>query len=82
MAPGFAHGFCVLSEFADLHYKVSRLYDHADEGGLVWNDPDLGIQWPIDDPVVSARDRAYPRLRELNRQCLPHAADSRDDAGC
>lgn len=82
IAPGFAHGFCVLSEFADLHYKVSRLYDHADEGGLVWNDPDLAIQWPIGDPVVSARDRAYPRLRELNRECLPHAPASLNDAGC
>jgi dTDP-4-dehydrorhamnose 3,5-epimerase len=43
MAPGFAHGFCVLSEFADLPDKVSRLYDHADEGGLIWNDRDLTI---------------------------------------
>ena len=72
MAPGFAHGFCVLSEFADLHYKVSRLYDHADEGGLIWNDSDVGIRWPITNPVVSDRDRAYPRLRQLARERLPH----------
>jgi dTDP-4-dehydrorhamnose 3,5-epimerase len=72
MAPGFAHGFCVLSEFADLHYKVSRLYDHADEGGLIWNDRDVGIRWPITNPVVSDRDRAYPRLRQLARERLPH----------
>ena len=72
MAPGFAHGFCVLSDFADLHYKVSRVYDSADEGGLLWNDPDVGIRWPIDDPVVSGRDAAYPRLRELASSRLPH----------
>jgi dTDP-4-dehydrorhamnose 3,5-epimerase len=73
MAPGFAHGFCVLSDFADLHYKVSRLYDNTDEGGLVWDDADVGIRWPISNPVVSDRDRAYPRLRQLARENLPHA---------
>ena len=72
MAPGFAHGFCVLSESADLHYKVSRLYDHADEGGVIWNDPDLAIQWPIADPILSGRDNRYPRLRQLDRAHLPH----------
>src|SRR5947208_3737482 len=53
MAAGFAHGFCVLSKFADLHYKVSRFYDHADEGGVLWNDHDIGIRWPIENPIVS-----------------------------
>jgi dTDP-4-dehydrorhamnose 3,5-epimerase len=72
MAPGFAHGFCVLSEFADLHYKVSHLYDADDEGGLLWNDPDVGIRWPIGDPLVSARDAVYPQLRELDASRLPH----------
>lgn len=73
MAPGLAHGFCVLSDFADLHYKVSRYYDHADEGGLLWNDPDVGIEWPEDPNEISARDSAYPRLRDLTRERLPHA---------
>jgi len=72
MAPGFAHGFCVLSEFADLHYKVTRRYDHADEGGLVWDDRDVGIRWPISDPIVSDRDRSYPTLRQLAPETLPH----------
>ena len=63
MAPGFAHGFCVLSEFADLHDKVSRIFDASDEGGLVWNDPDVGIRWPIKEPIISGRDAAYPKLR-------------------
>jgi dTDP-4-dehydrorhamnose 3,5-epimerase len=74
MAPGFAHGFCVLSEIADLHYKVSRLYDHDDEGGLIWNDGDVGIHWPIARPIVSDRDGAYPALRQLDRESLPHFA--------
>jgi len=72
MAPGFAHGFCVLSESVDLHYKVSRFYDQHDEGGLIWNDQDIGIVWPIKDPIISKRDRAYPRLRELRPEQLPH----------
>jgi dTDP-4-dehydrorhamnose 3,5-epimerase len=71
MAPGFAHGFCVLSEFADLHYKVSSIYDPSDEGGLHWSDPDVGIDWPLDAPIVSMRDAAYPMLRELDAARLP-----------
>jgi dTDP-4-dehydrorhamnose 3,5-epimerase len=75
MAPGFAHGFCVLSETADLHYKVSRLYDHVDEGGVRWNDPQIGIRWPIDLPIVSPRDASYPPLRELDASSLPQVDD-------
>ena len=76
IAPGFAHGFCVLSEFADLHYKVSQLYDRADEGGIYWADSDIGIRWPLDAPIVSQRDNSYPRLRELNPKQLPSFAAS------
>ena len=65
MPPGFAHGFCVLSDWADLHYKVSEYYDPADEGGLLWNDPDIGIQWPVTSPELSSRDAAYPALKEM-----------------
>jgi len=71
MAPGFAHGFCVLSDFADLHYKVSRLYDPHDEGGLRWNDPVIDIQWPINSPIMSVRDAAYPLLAEIASERLP-----------
>jgi dTDP-4-dehydrorhamnose 3,5-epimerase len=78
MAPGFAHGFCVLSDFADLHYKVTRFYDHADEGGLIWNDSEVGIRWPIEQPIVSGRDGAYPSLRQLDRERLPHLPDDRE----
>ncbi|MFZ3335307.1 MAG: dTDP-4-dehydrorhamnose 3,5-epimerase [Xanthobacteraceae bacterium] len=79
MPPGFGHGFCVLSEFADLHYKVSQLYDHADEGGVFWNDRDIGVRWPIENPVVSRRDGAYPTLRQLNRERLPHVSSDGAD---
>ena len=72
MAPGFAHGFCVLSDVADLHYKVSRYYDHADEGGLAWNDPDVGIRWPIEPASISPRDAEFPRLSALSPDQLPH----------
>lgn len=72
MAPGFAHGFCVLSDLADLHYKVSRQYEPHDEGGLFWNDADIGIQWPLSDPIVAARDAGFPRLKELLPSSLPH----------
>jgi len=63
--PGFAHGFCVLSETAVVEYKCTELYDPADEIGVIWNDPDIGIQWPISDPTLSAKDGAAPRLREV-----------------
>jgi dTDP-4-dehydrorhamnose 3,5-epimerase len=71
MAPGFAHGFCVVSEYADLHYKVSQTYDHADEGGLSWRDPKLAIAWPVARPVVSDRDDAFPPLQNISRDNLP-----------
>lgn len=71
MAPGFAHGFCVLSDWADLHYKVTRCYDPHDEGGLFWNDPDLGIRWPIEVPQVSSRDEAFACLKDFSQEQLP-----------
>lgn len=74
MAPGFAHGFCVLSDGADLHYKVSRFYDPHDDGGVLWSDPDIGIAWPVEAPLVSARDADFPWLRELKPSQLPHLA--------
>jgi dTDP-4-dehydrorhamnose 3,5-epimerase len=74
MAPGFAHGFCVLSDIADLHYKVSRRYDSDDESGIRWNDPDIAIAWPIAAPAVSKRDSAYPRLQDIAPKRLPHVA--------
>lgn len=63
--PGFAHGFCVVSETAHVEYKCTELYDPAHEISILWNDPDLGIAWPIGEPVVSAKDSRAPRLRDL-----------------
>ena len=62
--PGFAHGFCVLSESADFLYKCTALYDPADDRGIRWDDPALGIEWPIADPILSAKDRALPSLAQ------------------
>jgi dTDP-4-dehydrorhamnose 3,5-epimerase len=62
---GFAHGFGVLSEVADVHYKLSSTYDPATEAGIAWNDPDVAIEWPLADPTVSERDRSAPRLAEI-----------------
>jgi len=74
MPAGFAQGFCVLSEFAELRYKVSQLHDRDDETGLIWNDKDLDICWPIVNPIVSARDSDYPALQPLTRSRLPKVA--------
>jgi len=63
--PGYAHGFCVLSEVADFVYKCTDYYHPEDEGGLAWNCPRLGISWPIDAPLLSAKDERYPGLDEL-----------------
>jgi dTDP-4-dehydrorhamnose 3,5-epimerase len=68
---GFAHGFLVLSEFAQFLYKCSDFYDPTDEAGVAWNDPDLNITWGVDDPVLSARDRRYKRLKEIPPERLP-----------
>ena len=63
--PGFVHGFCVLTDGAEVLYKCSELYDPGDEIGVRWDDPDLGIEWPIAEPAVSDKDAALPRLAEL-----------------
>jgi dTDP-4-dehydrorhamnose 3,5-epimerase len=65
MSHGFAHGFCVLSDYVDLHYKVSQRYDPLDDGGLRWNDPDIKIDWPIDRPILSNRDKHHPLLKDF-----------------
>ena len=62
---GCAHGFCVLSPTAQVEYKCTELYDSADELGIVYNDPDLAIPWPVDNPILSDRDRRHPRLSDV-----------------
>ena len=68
---GFAHGFCVLSDTALFHYKCTDYYAPSCEGGIVWNDPDIGIEWPVKTPVLSAKDSAYGRLKDYPEQKLP-----------
>ncbi len=69
--PGFAHGFCALSDEADVLYKCTDVYHPNDEGGLLWNDPALGIEWPVSKPILSERDRQHPPLAALTPEQLP-----------
>ena len=64
--PGFAHGFCVLSESADFTYKVTSEYAAHLERGILWNDPQIGIAWPITAPTLSARDSQLPLLSQAD----------------
>ena len=59
---GFAHGFCVLSETVDILYQCTEVYSPEHERGLLWNDPQIGVQWPVEDPILSERDAAFPAL--------------------
>ncbi len=66
--PGYAHGFIVLSDVADFEYKCTDYYDPNDEGSVRWNDAEVGIDWPIDTPLLSAKDRVAPTLKMLREQ--------------
>ncbi|WP_417778264.1 dTDP-4-dehydrorhamnose 3,5-epimerase [Stutzerimonas xanthomarina] len=63
--PGYAHGFCVITEIADVQYKCTDLYFPEDEGGLLWNDSDVNIPWPVEAPKLSAKEQRNPTLRQL-----------------
>lgn len=63
--PGFAHGFCVLSESAHVQYKCTELYDREDEIAILWNDPGIAIDWPVEEPLLSPKDAAAPTLEAL-----------------
>jgi dTDP-4-dehydrorhamnose 3,5-epimerase len=62
---GFGHGFAVLSEVADVAYLLSSTYDPATEAGIAWDDPEVGIEWPVADPLLSERDKSAPKLAEV-----------------
>ena len=63
--PGFAHGFATLEEDTVFFYKCTRVYSGISEGGLLWNDPDLNIDWGIENPVISGKDKNFPGFREF-----------------
>jgi dTDP-4-dehydrorhamnose 3,5-epimerase len=69
--PGFAHGFCVTSDTALFAYKCTALYTVADEVGMAWNDPAIGIAWPVAEPQLSAKDKVQPRLADIDPARLP-----------
>lgn len=69
--PGFAHGFCTLSESADVLYKCTDIYRPEDEGGVLWSDPQLAIGWPLTTPLLSAKDAAFPTLASISPRHLP-----------
>lgn len=68
---GFVHGFVVTSEIADVEYKCSDFYDPGGEMGVAWNDPDIGIPWPVEVPILSDKDAAAPRLSDVDPELLP-----------
>lgn len=72
---GFGHAFVTLSEFAEVQYKCTGVYAPAAEGGVAWNDPEIGVEWPFADPVLSARDQSAPSLRQyLERPAFRYTA--------
>jgi dTDP-4-dehydrorhamnose 3,5-epimerase len=70
--PGFAHGFAVLSETAHVQYKCTDFYDRDDEIGIVWNDPGIGINWPVAEPLLSPKDREAPTLETILQRLREH----------
>jgi dTDP-4-dehydrorhamnose 3,5-epimerase len=71
--PGLLHGFCVLSDTAQVEYKCTAIYDASCDFSVRWNDPELAIPWPIADPVLSEKDRDAPLLRDVGERLLPFA---------
>jgi len=66
--PGLAHGFQVISETAEVMYKCTQEYSPADDRGIIWNDPDLRIPWPVPDAILSGKDMSHPRLRDADHE--------------
>lgn len=65
---GLAHGFCVLSDYAEVQYKVSNPYNAATESAIRWNDPEIGVEWPVKEPLLSARDQVSESFAEFKQR--------------
>ena len=79
MPAGIAHGFCVLSEEVDILYKCTDYFDPDDEGGLLWSDPSLKIDWPIREPIISERDSRFPVLEQISEARLPCLSQNKSE---
>jgi len=71
LPPGVAHGFCTLSEEVEILYKCTDYYDPKDEGGVLWSDPTVAIDWPDCNPLIHPRDKAFPLLSEIPPERFP-----------
>ena len=69
---GFAHGFCVISDTASVVYKCTDFYAPESEKGIIWSDPDIGIEWPVKEPLLSPKDSQYPCLKDITTNNLPN----------
>lgn len=69
--PGFAHGFCVLSDEADFIYKCTDYYHHSSERGILWNDADIAIPWPVTNPILSTKDSQNALLKDISPDFIP-----------
>ncbi len=67
---GFAHGFVVISETAEVLYKCTREYSPLNDRGIIWNDPDIDIEWPISEPILSEKDKKHPYLKEADNNLI------------
>jgi dTDP-4-dehydrorhamnose 3,5-epimerase len=71
VSKGFAHGYQVLSKTAKVQYKCTNVYHAEDEKGIVWNDKDVDVEWPINNPILSEKDKNLPTLKTIDRRYLP-----------
>jgi len=72
---GFAHGFCVLSDKADVIYKVNNEYSPENDRGILWNDPDVNVDWPMENPTLSEKDQKQPLLKDADNSFIFHTDD-------
>ena len=71
LPPGVAHGFCALTDDVEIYYKCTDYYYPEDEGGVLWNDPDIGIEWPVEDPIIKDSDSCFLPLKDISVNKLP-----------